>query len=117
MRQGLSTYAHEKLLVAVDSLATGPGDVRERLLHAYLSFPMLSESNFPTHLRKDWRWFIDQMTRYGPLEDHNGKVRCGSVENTMRRIRRSTGVKIAQKLVFLHHELEFYFAEQTRKPS
>ncbi len=100
------SYAHEKLLLALDSLATGAGDVRERLYTAYKSFHPLKESDFPEALQADYRWVMEQMTKYGPVLDHEGKVRIGSVENTLRHIRKATGVKIAKKLHYLYHELE-----------
>jgi hypothetical protein len=51
---GPSIYAHEKLLAALESLATGPGDVRARLLAAYETFHPLTQSHFPPNLRKDF---------------------------------------------------------------
>jgi hypothetical protein len=94
--------------VGLDSLATGAGDVRERILTAYSSFHPLKESDFPEHLREDYKWVMAQLTKYGPVYDHNGNVRVGSVENTLRHIKNSTGVKIANKLLFLYHELNSY---------
>lgn len=101
-------YAQEKLLVAIDYLAIGEGDVRQRLLAVFQDLCFLTEQDFPDHLHRDWLWVMEQMSRYGPLEDHNGKEWCGSLENTMRKIRRATGVKIAQRLIFLRNELGDY---------
>jgi hypothetical protein len=106
MATGSPAYAHEKLLVALESLATGAGDVRERLASAFLSFHPVREDDFPPRLRSDWRWVMHQLTRYGPLVDENGKVYRGSVENTMQKIKRVTGVRIAKKLLHLYHELD-----------
>ena len=106
MATGSPAYAYEKLLVAIEYMATGAGDVRERLANAFLSFHPVREEDFPPRLRKDWRWVKHQLTRYGPLVDENGKVFRGSVENTMHKIKRVTGVRIAKKLLRLYHELD-----------
>ena len=105
---GPTVYAYEKLLVALDSLATGPGDVRTRLLSAYQSFWPLSEEQFPEHLRGDYKWVVAQLTKYGPIYDYKGRLDRGSVEATLRRITNRTGVKVATKLLQLYHELDAY---------
>ena len=46
-----------------------------------------------------------QLTRFGPIRDYKGEVLRGSVENTLSRIKRATGVKIAKRLVKLHGDL------------
>ncbi len=101
-------YAHEKLCDALYYLATGAGDVRERILSAYSRFHPLEERHFPEHLRNDFKWVMDQLTKYEPVYDHKGNIIIGQVENTLRHIRNSTGVKIAEKLLFLYHELNSY---------
>jgi hypothetical protein len=101
-----SHYALEKFYNAMYSLAVGPGDVRARLVDASLSFIMLTEQDFPEHLRADWRWICEQLTRFGPLRDRDGKVMRGSVDWTMWRIKRATGVKIAKRVMHVYHELE-----------
>ena len=103
-----AAYAYEKLLMALDSLATGPGDVRERLLVAHQSFHPLKEAHFPQHLRKDFRWILEKITKYGPVYDYKGRLDRGSVEETLRRIKNGTGVKIATKLFRLYHALDAY---------
>lgn len=99
------SYTIEKLTTAVDCLVTHPGDVRERLACAFLSFHTLTENDFSPELRSDWRWVMNQLTRYGPLLNHNGEAWMGSVENTMRRVRRSTGVKIAKRIYQLYWDV------------
>jgi hypothetical protein len=110
-RTGAEVYAYEKLLTALSSLATGPGDVRSSLYNAYLSFSTLKESNFPEHLREDFRWVLSQMTKFPPHYLPGGNMVRGSVEETMRRIKRSTGVAIAEHLLHLYHELDSYLHE------
>jgi hypothetical protein len=103
---GRANYVLEKLRIAMEELATGPGDVRQRLHDAYMGFHPIKEDDCPEHLRADWRWVLAQLPRFGPIPDHEGKVRVGSVANTMQRIHNSTGVKIATKIVHLYHELD-----------
>lgn len=110
---GPSVYAHEKLLAALESLATGPGDVRERLLVAYQTFHPLTESHFPPHLRKDFGWVLKQLKTREPIYDYKGRLDRGSVEETLRRIKNVTGVKIATRIYRLYHALD---ADVRRKP-
>jgi hypothetical protein len=107
-RNGPELYAYEKLVVALSSLATGAGDVRSRLYHAYLSFHTLKESDFPEHLRADFRWVLAQLTKFPPYCVSDGRMVRGSVEETLRRIKRSTGVAIAERVLHLYHEVESY---------
>jgi hypothetical protein len=112
---GDSNYALEKLSLAVHDLAVGQGDVRRRLKNAYLEFHPVSKDDFPPHLRDDWDWIIKQLTRFGPIRHADGKVIIGAVDNTMSRIKNSTGTKIAEKIVALQSELEDYVTEQTAR--
>lgn len=105
---GPAHYAHEKLLHAIYSLATGTGDARSRLWNAYQGFHPLQEKHFPEHLRKDWRWVMDSLTKYDPIYDYKGRLTTGSVEATLKRIRNSTASKIAQKIVYLYFEVDSY---------
>lgn len=98
MQQDSHSYAVEKLTDALECLATLPGDVRERLLVAYECIVPLEEIDLPAYLHKDWQWVFQQLTRYGPVFDHKGVLREGSVQHTLRRIKNSTGSKIAQRI-------------------
>lgn len=105
---GPAHYALEKFFMATHSLAVGPGDVRERLCSAYQSFCTLTQEDFPEPLRADWHWIMQQLTRFGPRYDHDGRVQRGAVEETMRRIKKATGVRIAEKVVHVYHQLEHH---------
>jgi hypothetical protein len=96
------SYTVEKLTSAIDCLVTHPGDVRERLTCAYLGFHTLTENDFPPNLRADWRWVMKELTKFGEQRNHKGEVRIGSVENTMQRVRKATGVKISKKIYALY---------------
>ena len=103
---GPSFYAHEKLLQALESLATGPGDVRDRLLAAYQSFHSLTPAHFPPHLRRDISWVLNQLTKREPIYDYKGRLDRGAVEETLRHIKNATGAKIATSLYRLYHALD-----------
>lgn len=99
------SYTNEKLTQAVYLLAVGSGDVRERLISAYMEFHTLTENDFPEELKKDWLDINKALTKYPPFIDYKGDVAIGSVGMTMRRIKRKTGVKIAQKIVNLQYKI------------
>jgi hypothetical protein len=90
-------YALEKLTVALHCLVTGSGDVRERVGDAFFACHTLRERNFPQELRADWRWIEREVTKHGPLVDFRGEVYVSSAANTMRRRRRTTVAKIAER--------------------
>ena len=99
-------YASEKLTRSVRLLAVLPGDVRSRLLHAFMEFHPLKEADFPPELQKHFRWVMKELTKRGPMLNHKGEVYRGSVEHTLSHIRNSTGAKIAERLVMLHDGVE-----------
>jgi hypothetical protein len=95
-------YAREKLLIAIEMLATGKGDVRERLLNASTNLHTLRDDDLPNEFKEDWAWIRKELTKYGPVMiGDTDEVLRGSVENTMRRIKRNTGRKIAQKIFYI----------------
>ena len=81
---GPLVYAHEKLLAALESLATGPGDVRERLLVAYQIFHPLTQLHFPPHLRKGFQWVLKQLTTREPIYDYKGRPAENSYAKTVQ---------------------------------
>jgi hypothetical protein len=95
-------YAIEKLTTALECLATHRGEVRERLMAAFLIFHALEEKDFPPKYQHKWTWIIKELTKYGPEQDCTGEVWRGSVKNTMRRIHRSTASKIAKEIYELY---------------
>ena len=99
-------YAHEKLITTIGMLATLPGDVRERLLQASPAFWSLKEEDFPEQLRSDFRWITMQMTKRGPDFWPDGRIRKAAIENTMRRIQKSTGTTIAERLWHIYQHLD-----------
>lgn len=107
-------YVIEKLRSAVECLATHPGDVKERLSTAYLGFHTLKESDFPHELKSDWAWVIAELNRYEPIVNHRGDIIVGSVEHTMKKIRRATGAKIAKRIFSIHQKMSFTYDQPER---
>jgi len=81
------------------------GDARERLNAAFFNFHTLNHEDFPKHLQKKWQWVIKEITKLGPLLDSEGKIWRGSVENTLRRIRKRTASKIIAVIYQIYWEI------------
>jgi hypothetical protein len=94
------TLVVEKLTHALHILATGKGDARQRVGHAYLACHTLTEKSFPPELVKDWQLITKEVTKLGPIVDGVGNVVVGSAENTMRnrRMTSAAAAKIAQRI-------------------
>lgn len=91
----------------MNCLTFGKEDMRKRLIDAFQGYlHVLRKSDFPSHLQNDWQWVMDQLARFGPYEVDNGWLITGSVENTMNRIKKKTGVKIAKKIAEIKSEIE-----------
>ena len=97
-------YIIEKLTNAMESLTLGPGDIRSRLITAHQCMFTLREDDFPSYLPAEWSWIKRQLTKYGPVVGPNGQFR-DSVENTMRKVRNQTGVRIAERISKLYWSL------------
>jgi len=92
-------YCIEKLMNAIETLATHSGNVKERLWYVYLDIHMLQPQDFPKDLQNRWDGIIKSLTKYGPwVNEFSGEVYQSSVENTLRRIRKSTASKIAKEI-------------------
>lgn len=103
---GPAIYANQLLARTIDTLATAPGDVRSRILAAYKAFNPLRADHFPVELRSEWEWIEKQLTKHPPQLDHRGEIRKCSVEVSLRHMKNMTGVKIAEKLLRLHHAVD-----------
>lgn len=91
-----------RVFLAVESLCVGNGDVRDRLLVAITDLLPLQSSDFPEHLRKDFEWVINQSTKYeSPYPEFYGQL-----EATMKRIKNSTGSKIAKRILHIYSEIQ-----------
>ena len=82
-----------KFYEAVNDLATGQGDVRNRLQSTALNLFVLSDKEIPEEIKQSFQQYKTQMTRFKAEYDE------GDIAATMKRIKNSTGQKIAE-LVF-----------------
>jgi len=92
----------EKLTNALDSLALGEGNIKERLISVHSDLISIHPNEIPAEHKEDWEWIQKQFTKLGPLTSPSGEVWVGSVENTMKKIHKSTGVKIAKKIYSMY---------------
>lgn len=109
-------YAYEKFSDALYSLATGPYDVRQRLRSAYWHLRPVNKKHLPEHLHDDYQWVLNQLTRFEPATGRDGKVLRGAVEETLSRIRNTTGSKIAERILHIYHQLNWLYMEGKEKP-
>lgn len=93
-------YALGRFRDAVYFLATEPGHVRSRLCSAFNCFHMLKSYMLPVEVQSDFEWVMQQLTKYSP--ECKGQ---GSVCATLDRIRNSTGVNIAKRIVQIHEAI------------
>lgn len=99
-------YTKQQLCLYVKHLATAPGDVRERLWQGFIHYGLrLTETDFPAEGYNEWLWICNQFEKKEPVYGHGETVRIGNAENSMKYIRRSTGTKIAEKIVGLYFRM------------
>ncbi len=97
-----TTYFFGKVSEALFILATGSGDIRDRLIGAGDVFLCVHPDGVPLELRNDVQWVHEQLTRFQPVGNE------GELRATMRRIKKSTGVKIAKRIVNIYVSLRSY---------
>ena len=91
----------ERVFQAVEHLCTAPGDVRTRLDGAVMTLLPLQVREFPEHLQGDFKWILSQSTKYRSEWPHEGDLKA-----TMRRIKNSTGEKIAKRIFRVYSEIQ-----------
>jgi hypothetical protein len=90
------THVVEKLTHALHILATGKGDARQRVRHAYLACLTLTEGNFPPELAKDWQSIAKAL---GPAIEGKGTVVGGTeTANRNRRMNSTAAARIAHRM-------------------
>ena len=99
-------YAKNRISFAIKELCIAPGDVRSRLLAANDFIDSLNNKDFPDNLLPQWLEFKKSITKHGPMKNYAGEPVSGAVSNTLRKIRNSTGVKIAEKLYQLNEQFQ-----------
>lgn len=94
------TYAYGKFSEAYYQLAIGVGDIKSRLLAASDKFWAVDPEMLPPHIKKHMIWVQNQLMRFPPVSNE------GEVQATIRRIHRSTCVKIAERVIYIESLLE-----------
>ena len=92
-------YPNEKLSDAVYQLATGAGDVRSRLYSILDKIIILPEYSLPTDLKDELLWIKNKLTEKDKTQYGNDRGR------TIRRMKNSTGSKIAERIVDLQSRI------------
>ena len=95
------SYAREKFMVAVDSLATGTGSINERLLHAWMSFhPVLVRDFSDPDNAKLYARIMERLTAVKDGDPENGYVK-----NTLAVMDEDTARAVAEDIVNLEYRL------------
>ena len=105
-------YAIEKFEDIVYVLAIGEGDVRSRLKSAISDLMVLDESHFPSELKKEWNYIYKSLSKSGVVTAYNGEIRTGSYENSLNKMRNSTGAKIADRIYEMLSTMKMMRANQ-----
>jgi len=95
-------YAYSNFSKAVDTMATHPGSIKDRLVAAYNQFAPVLEKDFPDELKADYKWVMEKLTKKDPIFDE------GSVRATLYGMHTKTAVKIAEKILDLRNRLESF---------
>lgn len=91
-------YFREKLSYIIHNLVIGEGNIKERLLSSKRYFYLLkSTKGLPDYLKDDWQFVIDNLTKYGPVMVED-TVMQDPILHTLRRIRKKTASKIAERI-------------------
>ena len=85
---------------AVHSLSVGEGDVRDRLRKSCLKLLLIPKADLPDEIIDDYKWFSDSITKF------EAQYNEGRMEATLRRIKNSTGRKIADKVFLMYVKLQ-----------
>ncbi len=98
-------YALGKFTKAVETLATYPTVVKERLFAASLDFAVVRREDLPEELHEDFVWIKEALTKRPEGVDLDCEYRRGDIRNTLFGMRNTTGSKIATRIVGLEREL------------
>ncbi|MFZ6028689.1 MAG: hypothetical protein ACOYYS_13305 [Chloroflexota bacterium] len=93
------TYACENFGVAVHCLATGPGEIKTRLLSAFLSISCLTSRDIPEEMQPQFNRLRSLLTDVGPQND------IGKVSGRLRYMRKDKATQIAELFLSIHMQL------------
>lgn len=102
-------FAYAKISEVVDMLATHPGDIRKRLAACYFTLSDAFAVPLPHHIRAEMDWVRAQLNRFP------SRFGEGTLKATLRRIRNSSGVKIASRILLLRSLLEAHLAADSTR--
>ena len=88
--------AAERFWIAVESLATGTGDIKLRVAQAFDTIVVFCPAELPPHVRPDFEWVIRELTRSLPRGPWEGSGRA-----SLFRRRKTSAAKIAQRIVHI----------------
>jgi len=92
----------ERVYSAVKELCIGGSDVRGRLIISVNILMALSPEEFPEDIKDDFNWVIQQSTKFkSDFPEYKSDL-----EMTMKRIRNSTGEKIAEKIFKIYSKIQ-----------
>jgi hypothetical protein len=97
-RRGRYDYARESFGQAVDALATGDGDIQERLARAAL-FLIQLEKDLPEHLREEFKTVWDQLTK------ENATADADTLAVTTRKFSIEQGKQLARRILRIYTQL------------
>ena len=101
------SYASEKFAQAVYLLAIGEGDVRSRLRRAFFEIMPIQASLLPQSIQAEYESIIAELTkREARYPDQ------GNFDETIRRMRNSTGAKIAKRIYNLSMKINLLLSDR-----
>lgn len=95
------SYVREKLSTAAGILENKKGDLKDKLMKAYLCFHSLSEDDFPEEYRGEWRFIIHSLTKEASTTGANGEITKGRVENTLEKMNIRSCQDLAERIISL----------------
>ena len=105
-------YALQKLRLAIDILATGEGETKERMRSAYPSeLHLIQDDDVPERLKNRWIGIRKAILGKGPRRNTSGEVYVSAIDNTLKRRWRRTVAKAASDMIDLECRLEGYLNE------
>jgi len=92
-------YRLERLLAAVECLATGSIPIQERLVSAMMAMSALQEKDFPKDMRQDY------LALWASVTSIDSKRKDGSIRETVSRMSDEVAEQYARRIVALLGEL------------
>lgn len=106
-----TAYAFGKISSACYELATGEGDIKQRLLSASDKFWAVSPEMLPLEIQKDFVWVKKELTKFPAIKDE------GEVLATIRKRHTKTLARIAKRIEYIESWLRAHLeAEQSSCP-